>query len=218
MVFFEKEYLSLARDQRVAKALDTALEFQCQRDRPWSIMFFTDASDVKGAALSMLKQKIREYGEQNFISFNILYSGRCTKAADQNNQMHLKCFYFESLYAYLATHDSVRLSQAVLTALPRANMQRYFREKEQSQNAECAPDSAKVSIYQIDHCTSDVYGKVLKNFERRSGTGEEDNEVPLLFYLLTGYFRANQERMQTVGLFRITASDSKVKELELHMS
>ena len=63
-----------------------------------------------------------------------------------------------------------------------------------------------------------MYGKVLKNFERRSGTSEEDNEVPLLFYLLTGYFRANQERMQTVGLFRVTASDSKVKELELHMS
>ena len=98
-------------------------------------------------------------------------------------------------------------------------MQRYFREKEQSANSESTPvSSLQIRINQSAECSSDVYGKVLENFERRSGTGEQDNEVPLLFYLLTGYFRANQERMQKMGLFRITASDSKVKELELHLS
>ena len=62
-----------------------------------------------------------------------------------------------------------------------------------------------------------MYGKCLEEFERRSGV-EEADQVPLIFYLLTGYFRANKERMQKIGVFRITASDEKVRLLELHMS
>ena len=36
--------------------------------------------------------------------------------------------------------------------------------------------------------------------------------------LLVGYFRYDIERLKTVGLFRVTASDARLRELEVHMS
>ena len=42
--------------------------------------------------------------------------------------------------------------------------------------------------------------------------------VPKIFYLLTGYFRSNRERFESVGIFRVTSSDLKVRTLETHMA
>ena len=64
--------------------------------------------------------------------------------------------------------------------------------------------------------TSDVYGKELKEFKQRPELGGD--QVPALFYILAGFFRVRPERFKnTVGVFRVTASDTKVKELETHM-
>ena len=35
---------------------------------------------------------------------------------------------------------------------------------------------------------------------------------------MAGYFRSSKTHMQTVGIFRVTGSDAKIRELELHMS
>ena len=60
-------------------------------------------------------------------------------------------------------------------------------------------------------------GKPLEHFPMRPDQiGTES--VPLLFQLLAGYFRSNQSAMRTTGIFRVTGSDKKVRELELHLS
>ena len=42
--------------------------------------------------------------------------------------------------------------------------------------------------------------------------------APLIFWLLAGYFRAEPFHFKKTGLFRVTASDMKVRELEIQMS
>ena len=55
---------------------------------------------------------------------------------------------------------------------------------------------------------------LLEQFERQG-----DAEVPIVFQLIADYFKANnRNRMRTVGLLRITPSQSKVRELGLYMS
>ena len=41
---------------------------------------------------------------------------------------------------------------------------------------------------------------------------------PLIFWLLIGYFYEKPWRMLTIGLYRVTSSDTKVRALEHHMS
>ena len=41
---------------------------------------------------------------------------------------------------------------------------------------------------------------------------------PQIFWLLAGYFRSSKINIQTEGIFRVTGSDIKIRELELHMS
>ena len=43
-------------------------------------------------------------------------------------------------------------------------------------------------------------------------------ETPLVFQLLAGYFMSNEANLGTEGIFRVTGSDIKVRELEVHMS
>ena len=43
--------------------------------------------------------------------------------------------------------------------------------------------------------------------------------MPLIFWLLAGFFKVNQcQMMKEVGVFRVTGSDSKIQSLELHVS
>ena len=49
--------------------------------------------------------------------------------------------------------------------------------------------------------------------------GEAGIDIPpLVFWLIAGYFYSKPERFDAEGLFRVTSSDSKVRELEHHMS
>ena len=64
--------------------------------------------------------------------------------------------------------------------------------------------------------TSDVFGKLLKQFKLLEPQNE--NSVPLVFWLLAGFFRKNSHYLQTEGLFRVAAPESDVRELEIHMS
>ena len=41
--------------------------------------------------------------------------------------------------------------------------------------------------------------------------------MPLIFYVLTGYFRSEPDKLKTEGLFRITSAGSKMRELEAHL-
>ena len=64
--------------------------------------------------------------------------------------------------------------------------------------------------------SSDIFGKKLDQFPRRVEIDEE--QAPLIFWLIAGYFRAQPERFKTLGLFRVTSSDQKLRILELHLS
>ena len=61
--------------------------------------------------------------------------------------------------------------------------------------------------------TSDIFGKQLKQFKTIPG-----EKVPLIFWLLAGYFRKNPRFFETEGLFRVAAPEADVRELEVHMS
>lgn len=67
-----------------------------------------------------------------------------------------------------------------------------------------------------DELTSDIFGKKLCQFKRL--TGQPPDAPPLVFWLLAGYFRKNDQVMRTEGLFRVAAPEADVRELEIHMS
>ena len=46
----------------------------------------------------------------------------------------------------------------------------------------------------------------------------DKNETPLIFWLLAGYFRTNEEKFVETGLFRVTGADTEIRDLELHMN
>lgn len=106
-------------------------------------------------------------------------------------------------------------------------MQIYFREKynaqnDQSQNDKEIKQSAQtVMIKTTTPCrevirTADVFGRHLKEFQQRADL--EGEQAPLIFWMLAGYFRADKRRFEKTGLFRVTSSHKKVRELELHLS
>ena len=64
--------------------------------------------------------------------------------------------------------------------------------------------------------TSDIYGKYLEQFRRRPDLDQD--QPPLIFWLLAGYFRNTPAKFNTLGLFRVTSSDERVREVEIHMS
>ena len=67
--------------------------------------------------------------------------------------------------------------------------------------------------------TSDCFGKCLQEFEQRRGFSEMDDEdVPLVFWLLAGYFRSNKGHLKVQNIFNTTSKDADVREFELHMS
>ena len=69
--------------------------------------------------------------------------------------------------------------------------------------------------------TDDVFGKSLDQFKGRLSDEQERpsaDTTPLIFWLLSGYMRSKIANMQTLGIFRVTGSDPKIRELELHMS
>lgn len=82
----------------------------------------------------------------------------------------------------------------------------------------------------FDNCTSDIheetedlFGSALRDF-KKVPSGEDgfelfDHAPPLIFWLLTEYFRQNNNAMmKQEGIFRITSTDSAVRELETHLS
>ena len=64
--------------------------------------------------------------------------------------------------------------------------------------------------------TIDVFGKELKEFRQRPDCGHDS--TPLIFWLLAGYFRKNEEYIKTEGIFNVNGSKPYIRELELHMS
>ena len=67
--------------------------------------------------------------------------------------------------------------------------------------------------------TDDVFGKSLEQFKGLSDEERPSTDTtPLIFWLLSGYMRSKIANMQTLGIFRVTGSDPKIRELELHMS
>ena len=44
------------------------------------------------------------------------------------------------------------------------------------------------------------------------------DDVPLIFWLLAGYFRVDTEKFKTKGIFRVTNTDVKCRELDIHLS
>ena len=66
--------------------------------------------------------------------------------------------------------------------------------------------------------TDDIFGKNLDEFRQRPELGDDGNHAPLIFWLLAGFFRHNARRFFTTGVYRVTSSDSKVRELELHLA
>ena len=62
----------------------------------------------------------------------------------------------------------------------------------------------------------DVFGKELKEFRQRPDCGHDS--TPLIFWLLAGYFRKNEENIKSEGIFRVNGSEPAIRELELHMS
>lgn len=66
--------------------------------------------------------------------------------------------------------------------------------------------------------TDDIFGKDLEEFRQRPELGDDGNHAPLIFWLLAGFFRHNARRFFTTGVYRVTSSDTKVRELELHLS
>ena len=77
---------------------------------------------------------------------------------------------------------------------------------------------APIDIIEPKLRTADIFGKNLQQFKKRSDIKSDVNDIPLVFWLLTGYFRFNPEKFKTEGLFRITSSDIKLRVFELHMS
>ena len=69
---------------------------------------------------------------------------------------------------------------------------------------------------EVNERTSDVFGKLLRQFKLLDPSNE--NSVPLVFWLLAGFFRKNSHYLLTEGLFRVAAPESDVRELEIHMS
>ena len=79
--------------------------------------------------------------------------------------------------------------------------------------------SARESAFdlpEVEQRTSDVFGKHLRQFKLREGYANES--VPLVFWLLAGFFRKNAHYLETEGLFRVAAPEADVRELEIHMS
>lgn len=68
--------------------------------------------------------------------------------------------------------------------------------------------------------TSDCFGKHLQEFEQRRGVSEmeDEDDVPLVFWLLAGYFRSNKGHLKVQNIFNTTSKDADVREVELHMS
>ena len=62
----------------------------------------------------------------------------------------------------------------------------------------------------------DVFGKELKEFRQRPDCGHDS--TPLIFWLLAGYFRKNDEHIKSEGIFRVNGSEPAIRDLELHMS
>ena len=79
--------------------------------------------------------------------------------------------------------------------------------------------SARESAFdmpEVEERTSDVFGKHLRQFKLLNP--QENESVPLVFWLLAGFFRKNAHYLETEGLFRVAAPEADVRELEIHMS
>ena len=64
--------------------------------------------------------------------------------------------------------------------------------------------------------TDDIFGKDLRQFKRRLELDQD--QPPLIFWLLAGYFRSNTDRFKELELFSVTSSGEDVSELEVHLS
>ena len=79
----------------------------------------------------------------------------------------------------------------------------------------------------------DIYGKSLEDFKIFDDTkhfngfaktpselGEkfESDSTPLIFRILAGALLGDNNNLREEGIFRVTGSDVKIRELELHMS
>ena len=62
---------------------------------------------------------------------------------------------------------------------------------------------------------TDIYGKLLEQFARRPDL--DPDECPLIFHLLRGYFTTKLDKIQTLGIFRVTGNDTKINELKMHL-
>ena len=74
--------------------------------------------------------------------------------------------------------------------------------------------------------TSDIFGKHLAEFAKRDD--QDNDDVPLIFWLLAGFFRVKEKRgssslsvnsaIGTEGIFNRSAEEAELMKLELHMS
>ena len=110
-------------------------------------------------------------------------------------------------------------------------MQKYFQEKNAmqgnisnnkknrgSQNTE-DEEERKGDPIVMKIRSDDIYGKKIEEFKQRPDLGGD--HVPLIFWLLTGFFRYKMKELNrffTTGLFRVTSSDQRVRDLEIHLS
>ena len=139
---------------------------------------------------------------------------------------------YKTIYQYLKEErpNDIKYNQAMLGGLSKKFMQKYFQERnadpefqlqitaqtnnETSQNA---PYTLTGKELKVGYQTTDVFGKDLKYFKKRSDLEDED-PPPLIFWLLAGYFRSKPERFKELGLFRVTSAGPDVRELEVHLS
>ena len=63
--------------------------------------------------------------------------------------------------------------------------------------------------------TDDVFGKELDEFRP---AGDDTDQTPLIYRVLAGALIGKEENLKELGIFRVTGSDPKIRELEVHLS
>lgn len=222
------------------------LRFIGERRRHWSLIYFhspgaaNDAVDLITDSYGQLTQNQRAY----FKSLIVLYSNEgwfrklfnCSRHRGRNVPRPVN---FSDLHTFIKEEKpkDFKFQQSLLSALPKENMQLYFHERNADKGYQPNPfggneaqdnafsamnqgaqkDCVQDDPFGEESCkTSDIFGKTLCQFKQRDGAKESD--VPLIFWLVAGYFRTQEKKMETEGLFRVAAAESDVKELEIHLS
>ena len=68
---------------------------------------------------------------------------------------------------------------------------------------------------EVSEYTDDVFGKELDEFRP---AGDDTDQTPLIYRVLAGALIGKEENLKELGIFRVTGSDPKIRELEVHLS